>query len=278
MQIQKFGIRKLRNEEWFRFHTEFSELAVLCGLIILGLERLYPPFEALYKEADELLERLRKSFITINTTEANQQREQQYRGLRESVKTFLYSLDANVKAAAAKLNDVIGKYHATIMRGGRSAATAAIDNLLQDLTSTPGGMDFSQEVHLLGVETWVNSLTAANQTYKEAMAQRIEESTRRPDTGRLKQVRLEMDFLYLSMTSAVNARLAAIGNIPEEEEEEEEPSGPVEDRNLPDTDDGKVIHFAKGLNFCIAHYKAILKGRHTRSEKKTDESQDDYKV
>jgi hypothetical protein len=224
----------------------------------------------MYKEADKLLEILRKSFTTVDTTEANTQRIAQYRGLRDNIKSYLLSLDANVKAAAVKLYDVVGKYNNIILKGGTSAATAAIDNLLQDLSAAEGGIDLSQEVQTIGATTWVNNLRTTNETYKQALAERSEESTDRPDAGRMKQVRAEMDQYYSAMINIVDARLLVIGNLPDEEEEEEQPSGPVEDRSLPDTEDGKIVYFAKRLNFHITHYKSILKGRQTRSGKKIE--------
>ncbi|MDR2810985.1 MAG: DUF6261 family protein [Tannerellaceae bacterium] len=277
MEIIRFSIGTLRNEGWFRFHTEFFALATLCGVDILTIDFLFSTYETLYKEADGLLELLRKSFVTTDTVAADRLRDSQYRGLRDAVKANLHSLDADTQAAAVKVSAVIGKYNSIITKGARADKTAAIDNLLQDLTQAEGGIDLSAEVTQLGVATWVNNLNSANTTYKQSLSERLEESTARPDTGRLQQVRAEMDHYYINMINVVDARLLAIGNTSAEEEgETEEPGGPVEGRDaLPTTPNEKIIHFAKSLNTCITYYKSLLKSRRTRSNKKETEETED---
>jgi hypothetical protein len=274
MEITKFKPTPLRVEEWFRLHSEFSGLVVLCGVDVLNMERLFPPYEILYKEADELLEVLRKSFITADTQSADRQRERIFRGLRNAAKSYQYTPDAEKQTAGAKVSAVIRKYSSAILKGSRAEKTAAIDNLLQDLTPVEGGIDLSPEIQLLMLGVWVTDLKAANTAYKQSISERVEETVARPDVGRLKQIRIEMDRYYTNMTNAVNALLLAIdssgGN--ENDEEEEEPGGPVEDRGtLPSTADGKILHFARALNAYIAYYKALLKGRRTRYSSKKDQ-------
>ncbi|MDR2118287.1 MAG: DUF6261 family protein [Tannerellaceae bacterium] len=278
MEIIRFRLKALRNEGWFRFHTEFSGLAEDCGLEILRIDRLFPPYKALYAEADILLEVLRKSFITKDTTGANRQRDAQFRGLRDAVKAFLYSLDAPKKDAAEKVSAVIKKYNDAILKGARADKTAAIDNLLQDLTTAPGGVDLTQEVQALGVGGWVVSLDAANAAYKQSLAARVEESTERPEAGRLRQVRIELDHYYVNMVNVVDSLLLSIGQHSPggEGEGEEEPEGPVEGRDaVPATPDEKIVHFAKALNTCITYYRSLLKRRKTSSSKKEEDESDE---
>ncbi|MDR2809983.1 MAG: DUF6261 family protein [Tannerellaceae bacterium] len=277
MDISRFNISQLRIEEWFRFHTEFWGLATQCGVEVLDIIRLFSPYETLYKEADGLLEILRKSFITVDTASADRLRGRLFRGLRDAAKSFQYVLDEAKQAAGIKVNAVIRKYSNSISKGARGEKTAAIDNLLQDLTQVEGGIDLSAEIQLLGLGTWVTDLAAANTAYKETLSERVEESTSRPDTGRLRQVRSDMDRYYRNMINTIDARLLAI-DISPANEEEETPSGPVEDRDAqPSTPDEKIIHFAKALNTYIAYYKSLLKGRQTRGGKKDPEEDDSPK-
>jgi hypothetical protein len=276
MEIHRFTLSRLRNEEWLRFHTEYKGLATECGTDLLRIERIYPYYIERYNEADRLLELLGKSFVTAKTAAAEVQRDTLFRGLRDAVKSNLRILDAAKQDAAVKVYAVIKKYSSAILRGGRSAKTAAIDNLVQDLTNGEGGEDFSQEAQTLGLGKWVTDLDAANTAYKQSLADRAQEATTRPEIGRLQQVRLEMDHFYTNMINSIDMLLLAIetGKATGGDEEEEDPdSPPVEGRDAPAlTPDEKVIAFAKALNSYITHYKSLLKGRRTRSEKKESDN------
>ncbi|MDR2809444.1 MAG: DUF6261 family protein [Tannerellaceae bacterium] len=260
MPVLRFNIYKLRNEEWFRFHTEFFDLATLCGPEALNIHLHFLSYCILYKEADGLLELLHKSFITTDTVQADQQRCRIFQGLRNTAKSLQKVLDPAKQNAAGKVYTMMNKYYNVLRKGTQAAKTAAIDNLLQDLTKDEGGMDLSEEVLLLQLGEWVTDLTVTNNAYKQSLMQRTGEAARRPETGRLQQVRAKMDIYYTHMVHIVNA-FALI--------EEEN----VEENAQPDMPDGKIIHFIKSLNFCVSRYKTLLKGRQTRSRKKGKEEE-----
>ncbi|MDR2388742.1 MAG: DUF6261 family protein [Tannerellaceae bacterium] len=281
MKITRLKTGRLRNEEWFRFHTEFVGLILLYGAELLGLLRFFIPYQGLYKEADHLLEVLLKSFITRDTTETNEKRCKVFKGLRDTAKSFQNVLDPEKQNAAIKVYAVANKYNNDIMKGSLAAKTGAIDNFLQDLKGNQGsGLDLTREVELLGLNVWVNDLLTVNEEYKQLHSERSDETAERPDPGRLKEVRREVDHRYVNMINVVDALLQAgndgKGDHEETpgEDEDEEPSGPVEDRNeLPTDPDQRLLHFAKALNARIANYKALLKGRQTRSDNKDAEEE-----
>jgi hypothetical protein len=277
MKILKFATGRLRNEEWFRFHTEVRDLILLYVAELLGLLRLFTPYQAMFEEADSLLELLRKNFSTNDTTTADRAREGVYRSLKDTAKSFHNSLDATKKQASERLYLVINKYSDTILRGTLSARTAAIDNLVQDLTIATGSVNLPQEVQLLGLGAWVTDLETANTNYKQAWEERNAEDFERPEAGRLKQLRVDMDRSYTNMTNTIDALLSVVEVAPPAEEEGDGgDDGPVEGREaLPTDPDERVAHFAKALNLRIAHYKTLLKGRQTRSGKKDEEESED---
>ncbi|MDR2809060.1 MAG: DUF6261 family protein, partial [Tannerellaceae bacterium] len=175
LTVSRFRISKLHNEEWFRFHTELITLLIACGVEILELVRIFPLYEALYKEADRLLEMLRLSFATVDTTTADNNRSAMYRSLRNITKSLLSALDPAERVAATKVYAVIEKYNSSITRKSLSARTAAIDNLLQDLTQEGGDINLSAEVQLLELSKWTNNLQTTNEAYKQSLAERTEE-------------------------------------------------------------------------------------------------------
>ena len=177
MPISRFRISSLQNEEWFRFHTEFFTLAIACGLDILDVFHIFPLYEPLYKEADQQLEVIRRSFHTPSTTEFGKLRKELFRSVRDTTKSLLRSLDPAEQSAATKVYAAIEKYSDSILNGSAPAQTAASDNLLQDLTSSQGSdAHLAAEVQLLGLGKWVESLQTTNDKYKEALAKRTEES------------------------------------------------------------------------------------------------------
>jgi hypothetical protein len=271
MKIIRFLIRNLRNEEWFRFHTEFFDFATLCGLDVLKIKHLYHPYEVLYKEADLLLEILRKSFVTADSVIANSRRTEIFLGLRITAKYLRKVLSPEKQAAAVKVFAVVEKYNKVIRTGSLAAKTAAIDNLLQDLREHKGATDVSQEVTLLKLDDWVDDLYTTNENYKQSLAERIEEVAGRPTAGRMQVVRAAMDKYYLGMINIIDTLLLTV-NTTAGEDEDDAPGYPVEVHdNPPMTHDEKLLHFAKALNYHIARYKTLLKGRQTRKNKNREE-------
>lgn len=280
MEISRFNTSRLHNEEWFGLHTKYFGLVILCGADVLGIDELFPHYEKFYKEADELMEILRKSFYTTDTSAADRQRLSIFRGFRDAARAFLHTPDTTKHAAGVKVNEVVNQYSKSILSGSLGERTPTIDNFLQDFTGAAGSINLSQEVQLLGLSTWLADLGTANEAYKQALAERIGETMARPEAGRLRQVRVDMDHFYVSMINIVDARLLVIGDDDSENGNGDDSgggsgSGPVEERTtlaplpsapLPSTPKGKIIYFAKGLNAYIAYYKTLLKGRLTRSE------------
>jgi hypothetical protein len=245
MKIHRFLVGKLRNEEWFRFHTEFAGLVEQCGAEELGVERIYPAYLALFNEADQLLELLRKSFITEQTVLANLMRDRIFYGLRNAVKAGRCMLNTSKQLAAEKIYALLKKYTPAITRGGRAAKTAAIDNLLQDLLPTGNIGNLAADIHLLNLEQWVQDLKQVNNAYKDSLAQRVEETAARPTAGHLQRIKATMNHYYIRMVNNVDAKLFV----------------------SPNAEDEAIQHFAKALNAYVSHYKALLKGRRTRGGK-----------
>ncbi|MDR2118777.1 MAG: DUF6261 family protein [Tannerellaceae bacterium] len=272
MNIIRLKYHALRNEEWFGLHSEYFELATVAVADLPVIESLLPSYKVLYKEADQLLEILRKSFLVSDTTSANRHRDLAFRSLRDAVKPYLNLQNPAKQSAAEKVYAVIRKYADAIQKGSLVGKTAAIENLLQDLKGVDGGIDLSAEVQLLAIGPWVEELNEANQAYKQAHAERTDEEAERPEAGRLRQVRLELDHYYVNMVNVVDALLLAGGHNAageEDDEDEDEDDGPVEGRDTAPADPSeKLLQFVRQWNARLSHYKTLLKGRQTRSEKK----------
>jgi hypothetical protein len=269
MIISRFDASRLRNEEWFRFHTEFLELAVRFGADFLDIEHLFPLYEMIYREGDRLLELMQASLVTADTSEANRNRKRIFCGLRNTAKSLRYVLNPALRDAATKVYAIVRKYNDAVIKGTMGARTAAIDNLLQDLKPGEGAIDCSAEVQMLGLGVWVADLEASNQAYKQAMDERTGEKAARPDAGRLRQVRIDLNHYYIMMVRIVDARLAVVGEGKTGGDASADPPAPAGERGvLPADPDERLLLFVHSLNACIARWSALLKGRRTRSEKR----------
>ncbi|MDR2810885.1 MAG: DUF6261 family protein [Tannerellaceae bacterium] len=258
MNIARFAIGRLRNEEWFQYHTEFSNLVAQNGAEALGLERLFPLYRTLCKEADRLLELLHLSFITAESSLADRLRTKAFRGLRDAVKANLHLTDIAKQTAAEKLIAVIRKYSPAILQGSLVGKTPAVENLLQDLKANEGGIDLSAEVQTLHLSAWVDDLEQANRNYAQSVVERTTETAARPEAGLLKQLRIRIDHYYVTMANAIDVTLLAIEGESAAKETTREAAAPSAET------DQIVLHFAKSLNACTVRYTTLLRGRITR--------------
>ncbi|MDR2118827.1 MAG: DUF6261 family protein [Tannerellaceae bacterium] len=263
MKILRVDTVRLRNEEWLQLHAEFFHLMLKCGAEELGVERMFRNYEPLYREAEGVMELLRRSFITADAAKANRLRVELFRGLRDAAGAYRRSLDGEKRLAAAKIDAVIKKYGKGILRGARSGITASIDGFLQEFTPGEGWLDLSAEALLLGLGEWIRDLEAVNTAYKTARKLRAEETASRPETGLLRKLRGEIDRMYRSMINVVDAVLLTV----EVSAEGAGSGGEGDVRGAsPEGSPGEVaVRFAKALNVYLSHYIMLLKGRRTRS-------------
>ena len=255
MQITRFTVHKLRNEEWFRFHTEFWDWVTLCGTDVLEITRLEAPYRMLYKEVGRLLDVLLRDLVAVDLVSAEQQCDGVFLCLRDTARSMQKVSDPIKQIAALKVYAVIDKYTDTVRKGNQTAKTEAVDRLLDDLTPGKGSIDLSQELQLLNLGEWIGDLNTANKRYKQSLAERAEGATLSPEAVRLQQVRAEMDYYYTHMINVIDARLLTVAPAVDEKEK-----SPTEDYNAePSTADEKLLHFAKALNTCTARYQSLLK-------------------
>jgi len=243
-RIIKTQYQRLRNEEWFLMHTFFKDEAMGYGAMKLSIDRLFAKYVKLYAQADETMEKVKKSFLTKVTTTEDEHRSQIYRGIRENVRSLRNYPDPAMRQAAEELYNIIENYAKSIIAANLASKTAAIDNLLQDLTGDKGGEDMTAQVTQLGIESWVQALRDANEAYKATREQRFAEAENKPEPGRLVRLRAEMDHLYVLMLRVIDAQLEVI-----------------EDQ---DSDNNETVQFVKALNARLAYFKTLLEQRKTK--------------
>ncbi|MDR1624253.1 MAG: DUF6261 family protein [Tannerellaceae bacterium] len=205
MKVIKFKVKGLRNEEWFRFHTEFKDLIVHFTADAIGLKKLYEGFLPLYVNADKMLLVLRKSSYTHELELADRRRDDLFRGFYDVVKGSLRQPAEAKQKAAERLFVLLKGYRAAVLAESYAAESAALYNLQQDLSGA-----YQADVALLAFTDWVTAIDQAEKAFLAISEERTDESFAKPKSG-LQQVRNKLDVFYTAMTGVLDAQLLADG-------------------------------------------------------------------
>jgi hypothetical protein len=248
MNIDKFAMTELRNEEHFRFHTDVVVLidgdgtpheegegdGRLYTAVTLGIEQDFDAYLIAHNKEDVALELIRKSATTEKIAEADTTRDITVRGLTDSVRTSLQHFNADKREAARQLKVVLDHYGNLAIKG-YAEETASIYNLLQELND-----NYAAEIALLGIGDWVAQLDADNTAFQTLLDARFAEVAGKTDL-RMKEVRKEIDAIYRKITDRIAAQMLLNGEAP-------------------------FIPFVRDLNARIAFYANVIaqrKGRKT---------------
>jgi hypothetical protein len=241
MKISRIKLIRLRNEEWFNFFTEFKTFVEQISPQALNIEALFAKFQALYVQADESLEVLRKSSYTAEIVHLDGVRDSTYRGLAEAVKSAQHHYHAPMREAADKL-EVILEHYGNLSAKPYNEETAGIYNLLQDFRTK-----YAAEVNTLALSGWLDELEANNKAFETAILARNAEEAGNSIDVKMLEVRRQTDRCYLDIVERLEALMLIQGDAP-------------------------FAAFVKKLNTNIERYKSVLsrrgqhKGEETQSE------------
>jgi hypothetical protein len=197
MKANKAPLYRLRNEEYFEFFTQFKMLAEAEGIQNLISDE-YQKFITLYKNADTVLELLRKSPLTKEIAETDNNRDMLFNGLRASVKALQSHFDPDKQRAAEKVMLLFNQY-GYLGKKGYAEETAAIYNIVQDMQEK-----FTAEVATLGLQEWVTKLSDCNVNFRELILERNEEQSLKPKF-RMVDVRKDMEACYENIIKCLEA-------------------------------------------------------------------------
>lgn len=207
MKVFRFDLSRLRNEEWFQFYTEFKTQVEAHGAKKLSIDALFAVFLTLYKEADVLLEILRKSAYTKQIVDADFDRDQAFRGLINIAKALRNRQNDEKSLLAEQLYNKLNTYRRSVLSRSYSEESGAIFNLLQDLNG-----NYKNHVTKLGLLDWVTELTNSEDKFLELRQKRYDESSEKPK-AKLTIVRSSIDRYYINMMNILDAHLLALGFV-----------------------------------------------------------------
>ncbi|MDR3142931.1 MAG: DUF6261 family protein [Tannerellaceae bacterium] len=269
MKVIRIALNHLHNEEWFEFVTKFQELVERFGRDTIGIKDLYKLFTPLCLKVDALLVVLRKSVYTKEMEEADKERDDLFRGFFGVTKGMQRQPTAAKQEAAERLYNLLEGYRKAILDANYEAESAAIHNLLQDLTES-----YKADVTLLALTDWVTAIDQAERHFLTFDAKRTEESVAKPKEN-LKLFRRKADVLYNAITNVLDARLLADGLGGDVVVD---PSDLDDEIHFEDEEGSHEFHGNVVYNFVIAwnetvkRYRNILSQRAGRRAAKDNES------
>jgi hypothetical protein len=204
MKIKEFSLVRLRNEEHFQFFTSFRDLVLVFKATVLKIELLFNLFLAAYANELESLNIVRKNAISDDLIEADDERDNVFRGLCDAVKSGLNHFNADVRAAAKRLQVVLDSY-GNLAAKTYDAETGALNSLINDFTGT-----YAADVATAGLSGWVTELTAKNKAYDDLKNQRYSDEAAKTIL-RMKQERVKTDALYRQLVERINALIVVEG-------------------------------------------------------------------
>ena len=207
MKCNRFVVEKLRNEEWFQFYTEFKSLVEYYGADALNIDALFSAFVALYADADEALEIIRKSATTAQLADSDTTRDGTLRGFNDAVKSALKHFDP-LKCEAAKRVQIVINTYGNMARKSYDDETASIYNFLQEMNGK-----YAADITLLGLSDWVTQLDAENKAFDALMQSRYAENSEKTNL-RMQPIRVETDRNYRDTLDRLEALMLINGDVP----------------------------------------------------------------
>ena len=198
-KIIRITLDKLRNEEHFRFMTIIRAFLGLKTPEEMGLTpELVTKFESYYNAEDISLEQLVKSGYTDKIKNADSERDDIFKYLKNTVKTFLKHFDAAKREAAETLIILFDKY-GDVAAKDYDNETAAVYNITQDLYDK-----YSAEVALLGIADSVEKLEELNDICGSLIDNRDLEKSEKPAI-KVPEARKAIDECYMEIVARIEA-------------------------------------------------------------------------
>jgi len=204
MKVTDFALTRLRNEEHFQFFTSLRDLVLVFTALALKIEVLFNLFLAAYANELAALDVVRKNAISDDLVDADEERDSVFRGLSDAVKSALNHFNADIRAAAKRLQVVLDTYGNLAIKP-YDAETGGLNGLINDFTTT-----YAADVTTVGLAGWVTELKAKNKAFDDLKNHRYSDEAAKTIL-RMKQERVKTDAIYRQIVERINALVVVEG-------------------------------------------------------------------
>ena len=203
-KINSIKTSHMNNGAHFTFASNILVRAEADNTVMAKASELVGKLKAAINAEDEALNISRKSFLTDDIAQANNDRNSSYRGYRKAVKAFLYIPEADMAEAAKVLAQHIKDYRIS-PRDQLDKKTGLLVNFIDDLENR-----YSAQVAKLGLTAFVTKMKKANEQVRTSTLQRTKERMG-ITVGAMQNARTATDDAYRSLVRMVNALAVVYG-------------------------------------------------------------------
>jgi len=204
MKIKGLPKSKLRNKEYYQYHSEFIHLVELYGADTIKIEPQFETYIPLFYNVDTAMMKIMKSEYTSNIHTVDKHRDKIFRGLVEKCRASEKHFREEVIQAAHRLKILLDKY-GNLAKLPYNEQTSGINNILQELKGR-----FVNDIRIIGIEEWVVELEESNNAFIELYRQRFNETTEKTDIV-LRKARIALDKAFRIIIERINALVIVEG-------------------------------------------------------------------
>jgi hypothetical protein len=205
MKIISIELQKLPNEGYGTFMVAVRDHILTYGAATLCIADLFTIFLTLLVKLDVLVEVIRKSDYTRKLEDDDKERDNIFRGLIGVVLSYRRHANVDKRDAGHRVTNLLKQYRKSILRAAYNVESGATANLIKDLRG-----QYAADVALLGIESWVDDLEAANLKFIADYSLRMKESTDKPKRE-IKVLRPRIDKIFHHIINILAAKLTVDG-------------------------------------------------------------------
>ncbi len=204
MKINALNLSRLRNAEHLQFNSDFITLVNKFTPAKLGIDKLFKKFQPVISQENETLNVVTKSATTNTLAEADEARDDTFKGIRDVVKGYTHHYKNDMKAAAKKVKIVFDTY-GNIAVNSYNQETAEISALVSELQSI-----YKKELQTIGLTEWVSEFKKENDIFDDIKNNRYSEEASKIGDN-MKEIRSNADALYSAIAERIDAMIVING-------------------------------------------------------------------
>lgn len=198
MNLKRFKVSLLRNEEHYQFHSEVNELLNGFDTKALKIDSIVTNYNTLLPEERMAITQIRKSVTTLQIKTAKKERNSIYRGILDAVLSSCHHFDPK-KSESAKRLALLFDQHGNINKKSYKDSSATVRNLVHEATDA-----FALDFTILQLNDWVKELNARGTTFDSLVKRRYTELSSKPSL-KMKKIRPQLDLTFRALCDHVNA-------------------------------------------------------------------------
>jgi hypothetical protein len=204
-QIVIIGLDRLNNGAHYAYHSDMLAIIEASDKVKNKVARELGEYRKAFEAEDEALTISRKSFLTDDIVQADDERDALYVGLKAGVRTFAKNIDAEKRRICKVITQLFKDYNIDT-HDQLHKETGLLTNLVDDLQGK-----FKAEVAALSLTDLVADLRDANERVRLTMLARSKANGGKVK-GALRTARLATDRAFAAFARLVNAYILVEGD------------------------------------------------------------------